>query len=320
MNNSFLNSIELINLLNQWKKQLLIVAGISLLASIIFSSPTFIKPKFKSTAVVYPSNLIANSTESATEQMLQITQSSMIREKIIQNFHLLEHYDIDSTKDRSFKTSVYRMYDENIIIKKTEYESMEVTVYDTDPMIAAQIADSIIHYFNIKARQLQAEKSMEVMVITKNQMDAKKAEMDSMETLLHTYQVNYGILDFKQQAKEATRAYLRGLSNPGSKAAVEAKSMMTNLQDKGAEVNSLNEHLWRVRGSYNDLKAAYENSARDVFKKLTYANVVTPPEPSDKKAYPIRWLIVVISVFSSLLMAFMIILVFYSKKEIANKN
>ena len=95
MNNSFLNSIELISLLNRWKKQLMIVAGISLLASIIFSSPMFIKPKFKSTAIVYPSNLIAYSTESATEQMLQICQSSTIRDQIIRSFNLLQHYDID---------------------------------------------------------------------------------------------------------------------------------------------------------------------------------------------------------------------------------
>ena len=316
MNNSFLNSIELISLLNRWKKQLMIVAGISLLASIIFSSPMFIKPKFKSTAIVYPSNLIAYSTESATEQMLQICQSSTIRDQIIRSFNLLQHYDIDSTKDRSYKTSVYRMYDENINIKKTEYESMEVTVYDISPDTAAMIADSIIHFFNLKARQLQSEKSMEVMVITGNQLTAKKAEMDSMEDLLHNYQVNYGILDFKQQSKEATRAYLRGLSNPGAKASIEAKDMMKNLQDKGAEVNSLTEHLWRVRGTYNDLKIAYENAERDVFKKLTYSNVITPPEPADKKAYPIRWLIVVVSVLSSLLMAFMIILVFYTKKEV----
>ena len=315
MNNPFFNSIELISLLVRWKKQLLIVGVASLVLSVIFSSPFFIKPKFKSTAIVYPSNLIAYSTESATEQMLQITQSTDIRDKIIRAFNLFEHYDIDTTSDISFRTNVFKAYEENVIIKKTEYESMEITVYDTDPLKASQMADSIIVYFNQKARELQAEKSKEVVVISKNQMDAKQAEMDSMEAALHDLQIKYNILDYKTQAKEASRAYLRSLNQPSSKAAIESKSILESLKEKGSEVNAYNEHLWRVRGTYNDLKIVYENALRDVTKKLTYANVVTPPQPSDKKAYPIRWLIVLVSVGSSLLMAFIIILVFYSRNE-----
>ena len=145
------------------------------------------------------------------------------------------------------------------------------------------------------------------MVISKNQLDQKLAQMDSMEERLRKYRTEYGILDYKDQSKEAIRGYLRGLSGNNSRATTEAKSMMDALRDKGGEFNALNEHLWRVRGTYNDLKLVYENAARDVTKKLTYANVVSRPQPSDKKAYPIRWLIVLISVGSSLFLAFMIL-------------
>ena len=150
MDNTFFNSIELLRLVAKWKKHLIIIGLISLVGSIIFSSPYFIKPKYKSFAVVYPSNLIAYSTESPTEQMLQLAQSYYIRDRIIQSFNLYKHYDLDTTRVKSYKSRIYQMYDENITIKKTEYESMEITVFDTDPIIASSIADSIIHYFNIK--------------------------------------------------------------------------------------------------------------------------------------------------------------------------
>ena len=68
--------------------------------------------------MIYPSNLIAYSTESSTEQMLQLTQSYDIRDKIINTFHLFEHYNIDTLKNKTFKSEVYKKYDENIIIKK----------------------------------------------------------------------------------------------------------------------------------------------------------------------------------------------------------
>lgn len=302
-------------LILRWKKHLIIVGLISLVGSILFSSPFFIKPKYKSFALIYPSNLIAYSTESSTEQMLQLTQSYDIRDKIINTFHLFEHYNIDTLKNKTFKSEVYKKYDENIIIKKTEYESMEITVYDTDPLIASQIADSIVHYFDLKARSLQIEKSHEVMVIALDQLKNKKNQLDSMENLLHDYSTKYGLLDYKSQSKEVTRAYMRGLTSNDTKVIKESNRIMQGLMDKGTEFNSINEHLWRLRGTYNDLKLIYENAYRDVYKELTYANVVTRPFPSDKKAYPVRWLIVLISVGSSLLLAFMILLIFDPKKK-----
>ena len=315
MDNIFFNSADLMQLILRWKKHLIIVGLISLVGSVLFSSPIFIKPKFKSFALIYPSNLIAYSTESATEQMLQLTQSYDIRDEIINTFHLFEHYDIDTLKNKTFKSEVYKKYDENIIIKKTEYESMEITVYDTDPLIASQIADSIVHYFDLKARSLQIEKSHEVMVIALDQLKNKKNQLDSMENLLHEYSTKYGLLDYKSQSKEVTRAYMRGLTSNDTKVINESNRIMQGLMDKGTEFNSINEHLWRLRGTYNDLKLIYENAYRDVYKELTYANVVTRPFPSDKKAYPVRWLIVLISVGSSLLLAFMILLIFDSKKK-----
>lgn len=316
MDNSFFNSIELLRLISKWKKHLLIVGIVSLVASIIFSSPFFIKPRFKSFALIYPSNLIAYSTESATEQMLQLAQSYDIRNKIINAFNLYQHYEIDTTRLKSYKSRIYQMYDENINIKKTEYESMEITVFDRDPVIAAAIADSIIHYFNVKARALQVEKSYEVMIIAEEQLRKKKIEMDSMEAILYTYSSQYGLLDFKQQTREVMRSILRGGGSGGGKIYAEGKQLYENLKEKGNEFNAVTEHLWRVRGGYNDLKLIYDNAYRDVYKKLTYANVVTKPFPSDKKAYPVRWLIVVITVGSSLLLAFMVLLIMDARKKI----
>src|SRR4051812_47029518 len=107
MDNKFFNSYDLLQLVHRWRKHLLVVGLISLAASVIFTSPAFIKPKYKSFAIVYPSNLIAYSTESATEQMLQLAQSYDIRNKIIRTFNLYQHYDIDTLNNKSFQSEIY---------------------------------------------------------------------------------------------------------------------------------------------------------------------------------------------------------------------
>src|SRR5215213_8719807 len=99
MDNKFFNSVDLLQLVKRWRIHLLLVGVISCAAAIVFTMPFFIKPKYKSFALVYPSNLIAYSTESATEQMLQLAQSYDIRNKIIKTFDLFTHYDIDTVKN-----------------------------------------------------------------------------------------------------------------------------------------------------------------------------------------------------------------------------
>src|SRR5262245_57038884 len=143
--NEYLQSADLFKMVGRYKVPLVIVGVISLIASAIFSGPSFIKPKYKSFCILYPSNLIAYSQESPTEQMLQLLQSADIRDQIIKTFNLYQHYEIDSTKNPYHHTDVVRMYEENVSVRKTEYESAEITIYDTDPKVASGMVDSMIH-------------------------------------------------------------------------------------------------------------------------------------------------------------------------------
>jgi hypothetical protein len=67
--------------------------------------------------------------------------------------------------------------------------------------------------------------------------------------------------------------------------------------------------------AYAKLQFEYENALKDVSKILTYSNMVTRPIPADKKSTPIRWLIVLVSVVSSLFVAFLVLLFMDSAKN-----
>lgn len=55
-------------------------------------------------------------------------------------------------------------------------------------------------------------------------------------------------------------------------------------------------------------KQAEERQAlMDVSKELTYTNMVVYPEVSDKKVYPVRWLIVLASTAMALLLCYILI-------------
>ncbi len=303
-----MNATNILQLLNRWRVHFLVIGFLAMGVSLIFSGPTFIESKYKSFAILYPSNIIPYAGESPTEQMIQVLQSDDIRRDMFRIFSLMKHYDIDSTKDKYSLSHLIEVYNDNISFSRNEFQSVEVSVLDKNPFIASAMVDTIIDLMNKKAKSLQREKSEELVKIIKGQLDRKKTEMDSMEALVKNIRTKYGIISYDLQSKELTKEYYEMLSKTtNSQALTEARQMIKNLEEYGGDFVSINEHLWRVRGSYNDIKNQYENAIKDVEKILTYSNIITKPYPADKKTYPVRWLIVVISTLSSLLVAYFII-------------
>ncbi|MFM8949435.1 MAG: hypothetical protein ACKOKB_01480 [Bacteroidota bacterium] len=304
-------------IIKKYAKQLSFIAAGTIVLSILFSSEFFIKPKFKSTAIVYPSNLIPYSTESPTEQMIQLFGSDEIRDELIKDFKLFDHYEIDTTAKYPL-TILHGMMQENISIDKTRFESVEINVMDTDPKVASAMVDSIISKFHNKARTLQRTKSAEVVIILKNQLILRTAEIDSMEKRILELRKDYGILDFDQQIRSFSRTYYDELAkgNAGNGTGRLDKAMQS-LGANGTEFIALTENLISVRRVYNETKTRYDEVVRDLTKELTYTNVVSPAVPAEKKSYPVRSLIVLLATISAIAISLLTIIILENRKRMS---
>lgn len=303
-------------LLLKWKKELGILALVATVLSAGFSFT--IDPLYKSYAVLYPANIISMGTETPTEQMLQVLESDQIRDSVVNRYDLNSVYGINK-EAKGARSALIREYQSLVTTRKTEYESAVVEVMDTDPVRSRDMVNSVIYFFNSKEKLMQKEKSMELVIILNQQLSDKIHEMDSMESRLTGLRKEYGILDYDLQTEYATERYLDVLTTPSKRSsAKEIEPLLTALKERGGEFKALNEHLWRTRGSYNDLKEQLEKARQDVEKQLTFCNVITHPEVADKKAYPVRWLLVLISVLATLLIAIVVIaLAEHSKASVA---
>lgn len=309
-----LNNNHLKGIVVRHFRTLLKIAGAAAVFSTIASF--VITPQYRSFAVLYPSNLIEMGAETTTEQLMQVLQSDMVRDSVIKQFNLFAHYGIDSTK-RSARSAMAMEFRDHVAVEKTQFESVIIEVLDEDPVVARDMVNSIIHYYNRKSKLLQKEKSLEVVKILTDQVAVKKHEMDSMERVLTAIRTEYGILDYSLQTEYATERYLQVITQPGlADRAKFIEPLLNALKEKGGEFVALNEHLWRTRGKYNDLKEQLEKAIQDVEKNLTFCNVVIAPEVADQKAYPIRWLIVLVSMVASVLFS----IVFLSAWESLKSN
>ena len=303
---AFFKNKSLIEMINRWKIHLILITVISAAIGVFISSPIVMIPKYKSTAIVYPVNIYAYSKESTTEQMLQVFNSNDIKEKMLTAFNLDKHYKLDK-KDPQFYTYFLGEYSDNVSISKTEFESVEIKVLDTDPKIASNMVDSLITFYDDKTAEMHRKKQMEVIVISTNQFNIKTKELDSLEKLLNNIRQTYGIMNYSTQVTEATKGELSGNN--------AAKELFKKLQDHGVEYQRIDSLVTNIRREYLFNKYSKEIAEKEYNKKISYSQVVSSPYPADKKSYPVRWAVVAITVITSLIFSLIVIAFIDSKRK-----
>lgn len=313
---SYFSNKSFIKLLAKWKYHILGVAVLAIILSTVFSSSKFIKPKYKSVGVVYPINIYTYSEESETEQMLQMMNSSDIRQQLIKDFNLYKHYNIDRNIKHA-QTYINAKLDDNVSFRKTEYESVEIKVLDHDPMYASNMVDSLISYYNHKVASLHKSKYKEVINIVKSSMRDKSEYIDTLEKQIVNIRLKYGLIDFDTQAKELSKGQIKVLTDGKSNSAKsnEVLKLVENIKEKGEKLRSINDYLINNRKSYDSLQVVLDRAYAGYNKKISYAQIVSHPFPADKKSYPIRWIIVLLSTLASMLVAIFVIAIIESKRN-----
>lgn len=314
--NNFFDNQRILTIIWKRKFHFVIVGVAAIIVSAIFSGSTFITPKFKSTARVYPTNISVISEESETEQMLEIMNSRDIKLKMFDAFNLRDVYKI-AEDNPQFVTHLFDNYNKNVSASKTEYETVEVKVMDEDPMRASNMCDSIIHFYNQKVGEMHRAKSWEMVEITQTQLNKKHIEYDTLKTQLNTIRKNYGLYDVNGQAPEITRGYMNALSTgKGSTAdGQKIQKLYDNITENGSELYWLETQTRETINEIDSISRLHEVHLMDFEKNITYSNIVEHPIPADKKSYPVRWLIVAFSVFSAVFMALLVFLVLDYRKE-----
>ena len=304
-----LKAKDLLTIILKWKWHLVLLVLIAGILGVIFSSPFFIKPKFKSTAVIYPLNMSTISDESESEQMLEIIESNDIKFRIIETFDLYAHYGINPEKDKEKVSNVLHIYDGNVSFKKTPNDAVQIVVLDEDPYIASAMIDSIISFYNDLVLKINSEKSLELFHIFEKERKIKLTAIDTIIDEFSQLRVDHGLINVEAQVKKNTAAVNEGRN------VNEARVNLNNWEKYGAEYYKMDSLLHYALNSYNETNKLYEVTLRDATKYQTYCRVVSKPFPADKKTSPIRWLIVMFSSLGALLLGLVLIAIIEGNKN-----
>jgi len=316
--NNFFDNQRILSLIWKRKFHFIIVGVIAIFLGAIFSGPTFIKPKFKSTARIYPSNLGEMSEESNTEQMLEIVNSNTVKFRMFEAFYMKDIFKVPKN-DPHYLTNTFVIYDENIKTTKTQNETVEIKVMAFNPQVASDMCDSIIHFYNETVGTMYRAKNLELVEISKKQLDKKYAEADSLIALINKIRLESGVVGVYVQSPEITRGYIKALVE-GKQSASQSdidrvKTLYQNILVNGAEAQKLEVAFNNVLDEIGKIKVIYDLNLNEYQKVITYSHVVEKPFAADDKSFPVRWLIVAFTTFSAVFLALLVFLVLDYRKE-----
>ena len=299
----YFDNTPMIKVINKWKWHILIITLVAALLGVIFSGSTFITPLYKSEAVVYPTHIEAYSDETVTEQMLQIMQSQEIMDSVVEKFDLLKHYKIDKSY-KYWKTALIGEYRSNVSISRTPYDAVVIKVYDSDPEIACAMVNEIFHQYSVILKRILTAQRHEQVLFFQSTLKDNEVFIDSLKNRLSEIGTEYGVVDVMSQSREITRAYLNNNNSD------KLKELKGNLEKYGPEVNQINTLIDYAYENYHQTKYDFEREKRYYVNNFSYGNIVSAPFPSDKKAYPIRWVVVALcglcAFFASVLVIYVI--------------
>ncbi|MBQ8223045.1 MAG: hypothetical protein IJZ87_06865 [Bacteroidales bacterium] len=291
--NKYFDNTSLIKVVLKWKWHIATVTILAAILGAVFSGPTFITPKYKSEAVLYPNGLSEFSDETYTEQMLQVMESQEIMDSVVKKFDLMKHYEIDPNYKYA-KTALLGEYHDRVSISKTPYEGVKIKVLDKDPQMACNIVNEIISCYDNVFAQIHKSKKWENVRMFEKQLEQKSAFIDSLRRELAKITQDGDMLNYMYLSKGNSLAYF-GENND------------KNAENNVASAITLIELISTETEDYSEVRHFYEEELRQAQGEMTYSNIVSRPFVSDKKAYPVRWVIVALSGIGAFLLSIFVV-------------
>lgn len=300
------------------------------------------KNYYKATTVFYPASqdfakpdqLFGNTTKELEfygsgqdlDRLLTIGTSNEVKDKLISEFHLYQHYNIDSSKTLA-KHKIRKKLNKLMSVLKTKYDAVELSIEDQDKGLATDMTNRAREIVNASAYSLLKNRLHEVGNLYKKGIDEKSVLLnvlsDSLTSLRKIYpiynidaqtetlanlvtelsnqlvgeKVRYESLKANQAPKDTLMyisARIKALeSQVKSLNTGEGSSFNLKIFNEGVnKINSLESSIERLQGQINEDKIKYQNTLNTIDSDADAIITVSEAETPDYKSRPTRSLLI----------------------------
>lgn len=324
-----LNSTDLVFMVWSKRKMMLWIGVIALVVSTVASF--MITPKFKATAIIYPpldnqvskellstdmqEGLTVFGESKEAEQLLQVLSSNSLRELVIKKLNLMYVWGVKPT-DEFARSKVNDIYNDNIRFRPTQYMSVEIEVMDPSPEMAAKIANTIVTLEDSLMLSIKDQVARKGLLVMEEQYKQELAEMKGLEDSLTKTMTN-GVFNVEAQAKGFTKVYAEAVANNQTAAIKALEKKMEPLKKYGGKNVRYKEEILNKAIQITGLSSSLKVMQIEAAKKIPSQFVVDWASVPDKKVFPKKSVIIILSTLSALFFGiFCIVIADFFKQKI----
>lgn len=302
-----INSNNLLVFIWKNRKTIIIVTALGTIVSLVIS--LFMTPIFKSTAIVFPAatsvvsfseqrNAKAGAMdfgeEEQAEQMVQILQSSKIRDRIVEEYDLYKEYDI-AQNDPNKRHKLVLEYSSNFNFTRTRYGSIQIDVSDKNPELAAEMANRVVELIDTVKNEMLTQRTSEAFKVSQRKRAMLQNELDIISKRIDSL-ASVGVMSIDARAG-LYQAYVDSKS-AGEKADIKLK--LAANEKLGSTYDQLEQVRREKTTNMEVFMETYEQTESDANAKLNHKFVVEQAVIADKKDKPKRMIIVLLGMIGSL--------------------
>lgn len=273
-----MDSKNIVKLILNNKLNIVIILAVAAICAIIFSSERFIEPLYKSTVILYPTTTYSTS-------------------KAILNTNALIYVDPLQIGDENQTDQMIQILNSGKIRNKI------IEKYDL--MNHYGIKDNVSHKhykldkaYDNKIRIKRTEyNSVKIVVLDANPSIAASIANDLADL--------YDVTMNEMQQEIASKA-LQIVEKEYNNAIQSIAALEDSLKDNPKSI-IIKYEIEMQKANLNVLKAKYDDARINATESIPHKYVVSQAYASDKPAYPIRWMIAVITVLATLVIMTMVL-------------
>ncbi len=246
-----------------WKHKYLLL-GVTLgMAVLAYVLTLFMTPLYESHVTLLPSNSTSRNKqleefsygyEVHSERLVQLLSSELILDSVEQEFGLAAHYGVDLDEKMGWD-QFFSLARERIQFHKTRYSSVVISVQDTEPEMAAAVANRVAELVNV----VNAE-----ILKTNARVALEAVERDYEQRLGRVGAINDSIRILQESNVDGAEEVLVGEIEREEQRIKDIRNELDQLRqeyqifDFGEQVNVLNEELAEARTVHLQETGVYE--------------------------------------------------------------
>lgn len=219
------NLLGVFRTLYQWRKQIL---GLAFIAAIGTAGISLLLPNFYKATTVFlaaspdlarPDILYGKSNggqpygnNNDIDRILTVASSNELADYLIDTFQLFKHYKINPDHPKSYVWAREKL-SSRMELTKTKRDAVELSFEDTDPQLAARVANAAREHINYLSQEVLKSNQRQNLVSYEAGIAAKEAILQELADSLIRIRARYQIYNTREVSTDLTQRFIYARGN-----------------------------------------------------------------------------------------------------------